>query len=124
MLGAAPTNNGEQMKKQDIKTTQEWQVFERQSRICKAFANPIRIFILHKLGERDWAVSDLQKMLGISVPNMSQHLSVLKAAGVVVTRREGKRVICSLPIPEIKQACDLIHNVLKRQIKESKSLVA
>ena len=112
------------MKKQGIRSTAEWQVFEKQSGICKAFANPIRIFILHKLGEKDCAVSDLQKMLGISVPNLSQHLSVLKSAGVVVTRREGKSVICSLPIPEIKQACDLIHNVLKRQIKESRSLVA
>ena len=112
------------MKKQDIKATTEWQVFERQSSICKAFANPIRIFILHKLGEKDCAVSDLQKMLDISVPNLSQHLSVLKSAGIVVTRRKGKSVICSLPIPEIKQACGLIHNVLKRQIKDSKSLVA
>jgi DNA-binding transcriptional ArsR family regulator len=59
----------------------------------------------------------------ISVPNLSQHLSILKAAGVVVTRREGRKVFCSLPIPEVKQACDLINNVLRRQIKDSRDLV-
>lgn len=112
------------MKKTDKKTNPDWQVFERQSRICKAFASPIRLYILHQLGKGDCAVADLQKMLGISVPNLSQHLAVLKAAGVVVTRREGKKVYCSLPIPEVKQACELIHNVLRRQVRDSRSLVA
>jgi ArsR family transcriptional regulator len=102
----------------------DWLVFERQSAICKAFANPIRLFILHELGKHDCAVSDLQKMLDISVPNLSQHLAILKSAGVVVTRRQGKRVFCSIPIVEVKQACELIHNVLRRQIKDSSSLVA
>ena len=113
------------MKKETLKKdTPDWQVFERQSRICKAFANPIRLYILHQLGKRDWSVAELQKLLGISVPNISQHLAILKSAGVVVTRREGKRVYCSLPIPEVKQACDLIHSVLRRQIKDSNTLVA
>jgi hypothetical protein len=48
---------------------------------------------------------------------------ILKAAGVVATRREGKRVFCPLPIVEVKQACDLIHGVLRRQVHESRSLV-
>ena len=112
------------MKSDDKKNDLEWQIFERQSTICKAFAHPVRLFILHQLGKRDWPVSELQKALGISIPNLSQHLAILKAAGVVVTRREGKRVFCSLPIPEVKQACTLIHNVLRRQIKDTRSLVA
>jgi ABC-type multidrug transport system ATPase subunit len=87
-------------------------------------ANPIRLFILHGLGQRDCSVAELQKALGISVPNLSQHLAILKSASVVVTRREGKRVYCHLPIPEVRQACNLIHNVLRRQIKESNTLVS
>ncbi len=113
------------MKKDKVKEEQpDWEVFERQSRICKAFANPIRLYILHQLGKKDWSVAELQEMIGISVPNLSQHLAILKSAGVVVTRRVGKRVFCSLAIPEVKQACNLIHNVLRRQIKDSSSLVA
>ncbi len=101
----------------------DWEIFERQSTICKAFANPIRICILHNLGKREWSVAELQQLLGISIPNLSQHLTILKSAGIVMTRREGKRVFCSLPIPEVKQACDLIHSVLRRQIKQSRTLV-
>jgi ArsR family transcriptional regulator, virulence genes transcriptional regulator len=111
-------------KKASKKMGADWQIFERQSTICKAFAHPVRLYIIHQLGKRDCSVAELQKGLEISVPNLSQHLSILKSAGVVVTRREGKRVFCSLPIPEVKQACDLVHNVLRRQIKESNNLVS
>ena len=111
------------VKKTGKKADADWQVFERQATICKAFAHPGRIFIIHQLGKRDCSVAELQKALSISVPNLSQHLAVLKSAGVVVTRREGKRVFCSLPMPEVKQACDLVHNVLRRQIKQSNTLV-
>jgi ArsR family transcriptional regulator, virulence genes transcriptional regulator len=111
-------------KEKAIKEQPDWEIFERQSRICKAFANPIRLFILHQLGKQEWSVAELQQMLGISVPNISQHLAILRSAGVINTRREGKRVFCSLSIPEVKQACNLIHNVLRRQIKDSNSLVA
>jgi DNA-binding transcriptional ArsR family regulator len=113
------------MKKEKAKKEQpDWEIFARQARICKAFANPIRLFILHQLGQQDLSVAELQQILGISVPNISQYLAILKAAGVVVTHREGKRVFCPLPIPEVKQACNLIHNVLRRQIKDINSLVA
>ena len=113
------------MKKERVKKEQpDWEVFERQSRICKAFANPIRLYILHQLGKKDWSVAELQEMLEISVPNLSQHLAILKSAGVIVTHRTGKRVFCSLAIPEVRQACNLIHDVLRRQIKDSNTLVA
>ena len=112
------------MKSADKKKSSDWQIFERQATICKAFAHPARLFILHQLGKQEYSVAELQKELGISIPNLSQHLAILKAAGVVITRREGKRVYCSLPIPEVKQACDLIHGVLRRQIRDSRSLVA
>jgi DNA-binding transcriptional ArsR family regulator len=112
------------MRSATRKKNPDWQILEMQSRICKAFANPTRLYILHLLGEREWAVSDLQKRLAVSVPNLSQHMAILKAAGIVVTRREGKRIYCSLEIPEVKQACALIHSVLRRQIQERQKLVA
>ena len=57
-----------------------------------------------------------------AAPNLSQHLAILKAAGVVTTRREGKQIYCSLAIPEVKQACQLIRNVLRAQIRNGRRL--
>ena len=100
------------------------EIYERQARICKAFAHPGRLQILDLLGERERRVSELQEALGVSKTSLSQHLSVLKSAGVLSTRREGKQIYCSLAMPEVKQACQLIRRVLRAQIAASHSLVA
>ena len=100
------------------------EVFERQARICKAFAHPGRLQLLALLGEGERRVADLQESLGISKTSISQHMAVLKAAGVLSTRREGKQVYCSLAMPEVKQACQLIRKVLEAQIAASHRLVA
>ncbi len=110
-------------KESASKQVADLRIFEMQARICKAFGNPIRLYVLNQLGKRPRSVSELQKMLERSVPNICQHLSILRDAGVIRTRRAGKRVYCSLPIPEIKQACDLIHNMVRHQVKNSNNLV-
>jgi hypothetical protein len=71
----------------------EAEVFERQARICKAFANATRLRLLDFLGKRDWAAADLQKQLGISKANLSQHVAVLRAAGIVGARRKADKYI-------------------------------
>ena len=100
------------------------QIFERQARICKAFAHPGRLQILDLLGEGERGVSELQEALGISKTSISQHMAVLKSVGVLSTRREGKQIFCSLSMPEVKQACRLIRKVLQAQIEASHRLVA
>jgi len=100
----------------------EEEVYERQVSICKAFANPTRLRLLDLVARRDYSAADLQKQLSISKANLSQHLAILKAVGVVVTRREGKRVHCRLAIPEVKKACTLIRNVLRAQIRNGNHL--
>jgi len=46
----------------------------------------------------------------------------LKAAGVVVTRGEGKQIQCSLAMPEVKEACQLIRDVLRAQVRNGSRL--
>jgi DNA-binding transcriptional ArsR family regulator len=100
----------------------EAEVFERQARICKAFANARRLQLLDCLGKRDWAAADLQRELGISKANLSQHVAILKAAGIVGTRRKGGRIYCSLVMPEVKSACRLIRDVLRAQVRNGQRL--
>jgi len=96
------------------------EVFERQVLICKAFAHSTRLHILELLGRRDWVAGELQEELGISKANLSQHVTVLKTAGVIVRRRQGKQVYFSLAMPEVKQACQLIRSVLRNQIQNGR----
>ena len=98
------------------------EIFERQAQICKAFAHPGRLRILDLLGEGERGVSELQRELGVSKTSLSQQISILKSAGVLSTRRNGKQIYCSLAIPEVKQACQLIRGVLRAQIAASHRL--
>lgn len=100
------------------------EIFERQAQICKAFAHPGRLMVLDLLGQGELGISDLQEALGISKTNISQHLSILKSVGVIATRREGKQIYCSLAMPEVKEACQLIRKVLQAQVAASHRLVA
>lgn len=98
------------------------QVYDKQVAICKAFANPTRLRILDLIASRECPTSDLHSRLAISQANLSQHLAVLRGAGVITTRRSGKHVYCQLAIPEVKLACRLIRNVLRAQIRNGRHL--
>ncbi len=108
---------------QRAKAETDDRVYEMQARICRAFANPTRLRMIDLLAKTELTVSELQARLRISTPNVSQHLAVLRTAGVVSTRREGKQIFCSLTIPEVIQACCLIKDVLRAQVREERSLV-
>ncbi len=110
------------MAERNTKRAVEEQLYERRASICKAFANPTRLKILDLVAQRDRPVSELHQRLDISEANLSQHLAVLKGAGVVSTRRKGKQVVCHLAIPEVKQACALISDVLRAQVKNGQRL--
>ncbi len=115
----APCSNGNGNRA----TNADRLIYQRQSQICKAFANPVRIQILDMLGHRDRYVSELLEELGISKPNLSQHLAILRNSGVVTTSRVGKQLSCTLTMPEVKNACELIRNVLRKQLDEGRKLV-
>ncbi len=117
------SDDGSTMKKGSKQRNVENEILERQVLICKAFANPTRLHILDLLGKRDWCAAEIQKELGISKANLSQHAMVLRSAGVVVRRRQGKNVYFSLAMPEVKKACQLIQHVLRAQIRNGQRLV-
>jgi len=66
------------------------------SETLRALADPTRREILRLLGEGDRAAGEIAAAFDISAPSVSHHLSVLKQAGLVTSRREGQSIIYSL----------------------------
>jgi ArsR family transcriptional regulator len=64
--------------------------------VLKLLANEDRLLLLCQLSQGEMCVSDLESALGIRQPTLSQQLSVLRAEGVVSTRREGKNIYYSV----------------------------
>ena len=87
-------------------------VYELQANICSALASPVRLKILDILGDGEKNFGDLLEELQIPKANLSQHLSVLKDAGILNTRKEGLFQYVSVALPKVKDACFLVKNIL------------
>lgn len=83
----------------------------RAAGIARALADPKRLCVVERLGQGERSVSDLSRDIGCQVPNMSQHLSVLRSAGLVASRREGSTVYYRLVDDRILDAYRLLQQV-------------
>jgi DNA-binding transcriptional ArsR family regulator len=81
----------------------------RAALIGRALADPKRLCVLETLAAGEASVSELSTCVGCHVPNMSQHLAVLRSAGLVTTRRDGSTVYYRLADPKVLEAYRLIH---------------
>jgi len=87
--------------------------YERTAVIGRALADPKRLCVLESLADGEVSVSDLSTRVGCQVPNMSQHLAVLRAAGLVTTRRDGNTVYYRLADPRVLEAYRLIQTIAR-----------
>ncbi len=87
-----------------------------QAEVLKTLASPRRIEILHELARGPIEVGRLAEAIGASQPNVSQHLAVLRSAGIVEAERDGREVRYRLADPDVMVACALMRNVLERRL--------
>lgn len=93
------------------------------SEMCKTLANEKRQRIIDALRNGGLTVSELQERTGIAQANLSQHLAVMRAKGVVSSTREGTRVRYAITSPKIIQAFDLISEAMAESLAGRKDLV-
>jgi DNA-binding transcriptional ArsR family regulator len=70
--------------------------FEPAGELLRALASPLRIAIVTELGAAARCVHELVDTLGVPQPLVSQHLRVLRGAGVVRGARRGREIVYSL----------------------------
>lgn len=84
---------------------------QKSALIARALSDPKRLCVLETLASGERSVSELSRDVGCQIPNMSQHLGVLRSAGLVSTRREGTTVYYSLSDPRVIEAYRLIQDI-------------
>jgi ArsR family transcriptional regulator, virulence genes transcriptional regulator len=92
-------------------------IHSAQSSLCRIFTHPARIEILEALGSGERSVSELARLTKLAQPTVSQHLAVLRHAGVVTTRREGTSVHYGVADARIMEACHLLRSVLLERLE-------
>jgi ArsR family transcriptional regulator len=102
---------------------QDKTLYEMQSEVCKTLASPKRLEILNALKSGEKTVSELVNILGAPKANVSQHLAVMRHAGILKSRRTGVSIYYSVANPKVIKACILMREVLTEQMKEKTKFI-
>ena len=98
-------------------------IYELHAEMCKVFSNSIRLEILNLLRDRKMSVTELIDRSKLSQANISQHLSIMKSKGIVVSERNGKNIYYKLQNSKIIKAFDIIKEVLSERLEKEKKLL-
>src|SRR3989338_1516224 len=85
--------------------------FINNAKIYKLLANEKRLEILNNIKHEEKRVEELVNILGVSKANVSQHLALLRHAGLVTTRREGLNVYYKIVDSEIVKPCVILYKL-------------
>jgi ArsR family transcriptional regulator len=77
----------------------------------KLLANEERLLLMCQLSQGEMCVSELEAELDIHQPTLSQQLGVLRAGGVVDTRREGKHIYYSVADPKLLKVLEVLYRL-------------
>jgi len=81
----------------------------RACSMLKTLGNADRLLLLCQLTQGEFCVSELESVLGIQQPTLSQQLGVLREEKLVSTRREGKQIYYSLASKEAQALMQVLY---------------
>lgn len=85
---------------------------EKCCQVLQALSDPTRLKILHQLKKQEKCVSAICTCFDITQPSVSHHLDILKRAGLVKSRKEGREVYYSYNGDMIIECCGMQFNAL------------
>ena len=90
-------------------------LYEQQAEVAKAIGHPIRMAILDYLRGGPQCVCDIAKAVGSERSNVSRHLSVMTAAGVLASEKQGLKVIYGVRTPCVLGFVDCLGECLREK---------
>lgn len=91
---------------------------DEASRLMKVLANPDRLMVLCQLAQGEKRVGELEALLGIGQPTLSQQLTVLREEALVSTRREGKNIYYKVVSPTALAVIQVLYDQFCGSVKE------
>ncbi|HEV3497293.1 MAG TPA: metalloregulator ArsR/SmtB family transcription factor, partial [Actinomycetes bacterium] len=99
-------------------------LFDEFARAAKALASGRRLELVDVLANGERTVEALAGEVGLSVANTSQHLQVLRQAGLVTSRRQGTSIHYRLAGPEVLELWQLLRTLAAGRLAEVERLAA
>ena len=98
------------------------QIYILHANICKALGSPLRIEIIDILNKSELNFGDILEKLKISKSNLSQHLSLMVANGILMQRKEGQNSYFKLSSIKVATACQIMREVLIDNINKNRKM--
>ena len=78
-------------------------------RLMKVLSNPDRLLLLCQLAQGEKRVGELEELVGVAQPTLSQQLGVMRDEGIVSTRREGKNIYYRIDSPRALAVMNVLY---------------
>jgi len=91
--------------------------------VAKALGHGHRLEILELLAQGERSVEALAERAGLSIANASQHLRLMRQAGLLVSRRDGKRILYRLSDPAVLDLTAALRRVGERNLAQVREVV-
>jgi rhodanese-related sulfurtransferase/DNA-binding transcriptional ArsR family regulator len=98
-------------------------LFAGLAEIGRALGSPHRLRILELLAQRERSVEALAERVGLSIANASQHLRLMRAAGLLTSRRDGKHVLYVVSDPTVLELSGALGRVAERNLAQVREVV-
>lgn len=108
------------MGKQKQLTQEAFELIAARFRIL---AEPMRLRLLHTLGQREMSVTEIVEATGAGQANISKHLGLLLDAGLVARRKEGLNVFYRVADESIFDLCETVCESLGERLAAQQSVV-
>jgi DNA-binding transcriptional ArsR family regulator len=86
--------------------------------VLSVLANENRLLLLCQLSKGEKCVSELEELLDLHQPTLSQQLGVLRSEGLVETRRDGKRIFYSIADTRVLTLLNALYTLYCPQMNE------
>ncbi len=97
-------------------------VLELKASVLKALGQPTRLKILELLRDGERCVCEIFPAIQEEQSNVSRHLALLKAAGILASRKEGQMVHYRVRDPQVFKLLDGVNALLKAHMEERRTL--
>lgn len=98
-------------------------LFAGFAEVAKALGQGHRLEILELLAQSERSVEALAERAGLSIANASQHLRLMRRAGLLVSRRDGKRILYGLSDPAVLDLMAALRRVAERNLAEVREVI-
>ena len=99
-------------------------ITEAKAELFKALGHPARVRVLELLAEGEQSMGQLAQQSGLELSHLSQHVTVLRRAGIVDSRRVKNTVICALRDPQTAELLAVARRLLTRNLRQGQALLA